>query len=281
MPDHGRARPQPTLLAVHAHPDDEATSTGGMLARYGAEGVRTVLVTCTNGELGDGPGGVKPGDAAHDPAEVARIRRAELERSCEILAVTELELLGFADSGMAGWPQNNDPRCFSSRPLSEGVELLAPLIEHYRPDVVVTYDADGYYGHPDHIQAHRVTVAALEALGQGAPRLFHPVTAQSDWHRWPQLVADAGIEWELPSEPMRSMAYPDGELAAVVDCRPYAGRAYAALAAHASQAENTPFLRFGVERFGELFGIESFAGAKPSGARGPLTDLFAAGALLS
>ena len=91
-----------TLMAVHAHPDDEAISTGGILARYSAEGVRTVLVTCTNGELGDAPGGIKPGEPGHDESVVVPLRRQELEASCEVLGVTNLELLGYHDSGMDG-----------------------------------------------------------------------------------------------------------------------------------------------------------------------------------
>ncbi len=104
-----------TLMAVHAHPDDEGSTTGGVLARYADEGVRTVLVTCTNGELGDGPGGAKPGEPGHDTAEVVGLRRKELEESCRVLGVEHLELLGYHDSGMMGWPQNEArslaPRC--------------------------------------------------------------------------------------------------------------------------------------------------------------------------
>src|ERR1700676_4671581 len=95
-----------TLMAVHAHPDDEASSTGGVLARYASEGVRTVLVMCTDGAYGDGPHGGKPGERGHDPSAVARMRLAELAESCAILGVTDLELLGYADSGMMGWPSN-------------------------------------------------------------------------------------------------------------------------------------------------------------------------------
>ena len=107
-----------TLMAVHAHPDDEAIGTGGILARYSAEGVRTVLVTCTNGELGDAPGGVKPGEPGHDEAVVVPLRRKELEASCEILGVDHLELLGYHDSGMAGWPQNDAPGSFWRTPVA-------------------------------------------------------------------------------------------------------------------------------------------------------------------
>lgn len=105
-----------TLMAVHAHPDDEATGTGGVLARYAAEGIRTVLVTCTDGGCGDGPGGAKPGDPGHDPAAVALMRRQELEASCEALKISDLEMLDYADSGMIGWPSNDAPGSFWQTP---------------------------------------------------------------------------------------------------------------------------------------------------------------------
>ena len=92
-----------TMMAVHAHPDDEASSTGGVLATYAAQGIRTVVVTCTNGEFGDAQGGVKPGQDGHDEQAVARQRLAELRESCAILGVTDLELLGYHDSGMPDW----------------------------------------------------------------------------------------------------------------------------------------------------------------------------------
>src|SRR5664279_5150945 len=123
---------RPTLMAVHAHPDDEATGTGGILARCAAEGMRTVLVTCTDGGCGDGPGGVKPGEPRHDPGAVAELRRAELEASCAVLNVGHLELLGYADSGMAGWPQNDAPGSFWSTPVDAAAQRLAALIERYQ-----------------------------------------------------------------------------------------------------------------------------------------------------
>src|SRR5215471_14215846 len=110
-------KPPLTLMAVHAHPDDEAISTGGILAKYSAEGVRTVLVTCTNGELGDGPGGVKPGEDGHDEAEVAASRRRELEASCRALGVAHLEMLGYHDSGMEGWDANSATEAFANVPV--------------------------------------------------------------------------------------------------------------------------------------------------------------------
>ncbi|MDQ6782722.1 MAG: PIG-L family deacetylase, partial [Actinomycetota bacterium] len=170
--------PPLTLMAVHAHPDDEATSTGGILARYSAEGIRTVLVTCTDGACGDGPGGVKPGEAGHDRRAVIALRRVELEASCAILGVGHLELLEYRDSGMMGWPQNDEPGSFWTTPVDEAAGRLGALMEHYQPDVVVTYDPNGFYGHPDHIQAHRITMLAAEKTGIPA-KVYWPTIPRS------------------------------------------------------------------------------------------------------
>ena len=186
-----------TLMAVHAHPDDEAISTGGILARCSAEGVRTVLVTCTNGELGDAPGGIKPGEPGHDESVVVPLRREELEASCEVLGVSNLELLGYHDSGMEGWPQNEAAGSFWQTPVADAAGRLAALMRVYEPDVVVTYDENGFYGHPDHIQANRVTHAAIEAWG--APtKLYYTAMARSRLHGFHDIMAEAGME--LPDE---------------------------------------------------------------------------------
>src|SRR5277367_2819079 len=113
-----------TLMAVHAHPDDEATGTGGVLALCAAEGIETVLVTCTDGRCGDGPGGVKPGEPGHDPAQVVAMRQRELEASCEVLKITHLEVLGYADSGMMGCPTNGAPGSFWQTPVDDAATRL-------------------------------------------------------------------------------------------------------------------------------------------------------------
>ncbi|MGD0686942.1 MAG: PIG-L family deacetylase, partial [Streptosporangiaceae bacterium] len=108
-----------TLMAVHAHPDDESSSTGGVLAKYSAEGIRTVVVTCTNGEFGDAPGQVKPGQDGHDEAAVAKIRLAELRTACDLLGVSDLEVLGYHDSGMPEWDYKDRPDVFGNVPLAK------------------------------------------------------------------------------------------------------------------------------------------------------------------
>src|SRR5580693_4561233 len=182
-----------TLMAVHAHPDDEAIGTGGVLAHYANEGVRTVLVTCTNGELGDAPGGIKPEDPAHDPDVVVPLRRAELEASCQVLGVTHLELLGYHDSGMEGWAQNEAPGAFWNTPVAEAGHRLAELMRTYQPQVVVTYDENGFYGHPDHIQANRITHAALDECGIPA-KLYYTAVARSVLRGFGEMMVEAGME---------------------------------------------------------------------------------------
>ena len=265
--------PPLTLMCVHAHPDDEAISTGGILARYAAEGIETVLVTCTNGELGDGPAGVKPGEPGHTAKEVVAFRLAELEASCAALGVRHLELLGYHDSGMMGWPQNDAPEAFWRADVGEAADRLAGLMARYRPQVVVTYDEHGFYGHPDHIQAHRVTVGAIERAGV-CDKLYYPAVPSSAIPRMAGLLAARGVH--LPAEIEDApFGTPDEEIGAVVDCAAVAAAKYASLSAHASQAENIFFLTLGPEVFGEVFSEEAFVRARDrTGRQGVEDDLF-------
>jgi LmbE family N-acetylglucosaminyl deacetylase len=268
-----------TLMAVHAHPDDEATGTGGVLARYAAEGIRTVLVTCTDGGCGDGPGGVKPGDPGHDPAAVALMRRQELEASCDVLKISDLEMLDYADSGMIGWPSNDAPGSFWRTPVEEGAARLAELMRHYRPDVVVTYDENGFYGHPDHIQAHRITMAALEMTAL-TPKVYWTTMPRSMMQRFGETMREFGEDMPEPdpaeAAAMAEIGLPDDEITTWVDTTAFSGQKFDALAAHASQGENIFFLKMGKERFGELMGLETFVRVKDAtNAAVPENDLFA------
>ncbi|MGW2254593.1 PIG-L family deacetylase [Kitasatospora sp. NPDC001660] len=276
-----------TLMAVHAHPDDEATGTGGILARYAAEGIRTVLVTCTDGACGDGPGGVKPGEAGHDPVAVAALRREELKASCQILGVSHLETLDYGDSGMMGWAANDAPGSFWSTPVAEGAARLADLMLHYRPDVVVTYDENGFYGHPDHIQANRITMAALERSGL-TPKVYWTTVPHSTMRRFFEAMHEFADEQERP-QPVETEAeaataageipeigLPDEAVTTWVDTTGFGGRKFDALLAHASQSENIFFLRMGEERFTDLMGLETFVRVRDTtDAPLPEDDLFA------
>ena len=168
--------PDLCLLTVHAHPDDEASKGAGSVARYHAEGVHTVLVTCTGGEVGEilNPAMDRPGVRER----LNQIRREELDAAAAIIGYDEVVLLGYRDSGMPGAPDNADPRSFAQAPLEEAVERLVAVIRRVLPQVVVTYPEDqSGYPHPDHLRSHEVTTAAFAAAGD------------------PQLYPDAGPPW--------------------------------------------------------------------------------------
>jgi LmbE family N-acetylglucosaminyl deacetylase len=263
-----------TLLCVHAHPDDESSSTGGVLRAYADEGVRTVLVTCTDGALGDSPDGATPDAEQHEPGEVAAYRAEELGTAARILGVTRLEMLGFPDSGMEGWPQNDAPGSFWSTPVDTAAQRLLPILLEERPQVIVTYDANGFYGHPDHIQANRITVAALAASGLTATLLYTAIP-KSAFKRFRAVMQEAGIEGPGSDGEDPPFGTPDEEIGIIVDIEAVADVKFDALSAHSSQTDDSFFLKMGRERFKELFRNEYFVRAQdPFGRTGVDHDLF-------
>src|SRR5215469_9698239 len=177
---HPGAGGQHGLLLVHAHPDDESIGTGATMAKYAAEGVPVTLVTCTLGELGE-------------------IIPAELAAACTALGVSDHRFLGgpgrWRDSGMAGLPDNDAPDCFWQADVAEAAADLAVIIRETRPRVVVSYDENGFYGHPDHIQAHRVAsrgarlAADPAAAVTGEPWRVTKFSRPPCRARWPRLTA--------------------------------------------------------------------------------------------
>jgi LmbE family N-acetylglucosaminyl deacetylase len=262
-----------TLMAVHAHPDDEVISTGGTLARFAQEGIRTVIVTCTDGSQGFGPGGVLPGQPGHDLDAVAATRRHELNRSCEALGVSHLETLGYRDSGMAGWAGNDEPAAFCNASVDEPAAAVADLIRRYEPQVLITYDANGGYGHPDHIQAHRVATAAV-ALAGGVSRTYHTARSQRQAERLAELRRR--LQPDRPGRPPRAMprGVPEERITAVIDTRPYLAQKRAALLAHASQLADTIWVKASEQDFEELFGHESYTRLDAAPGAPAETDLF-------
>ncbi|MFF5702164.1 N-acetyl-1-D-myo-inositol-2-amino-2-deoxy-alpha-D-glucopyranoside deacetylase [Streptomyces sp. NPDC012794] len=193
--------PARRLLLVHAHPDDESINNGVTMAKYAAEGAHVTLVTCTLGEEGE----VIPADLAHlapdrDDA-LGPFRAGELAAAMKELGVADHRFLGgagrFRDSGMMGAPQNDRPGSFWSAGLDEAAGYLVEVIRELRPQVLVTYDPDGGYGHPDHIQAHRVAMRGAELAADAAYRpglgAAHAI-AKVYWNRVPVSVVEAGFE---------------------------------------------------------------------------------------
>jgi N-acetyl-1-D-myo-inositol-2-amino-2-deoxy-alpha-D-glucopyranoside deacetylase len=256
-----------TLMAVHAHPDDEAIGTGGVLARYAAEGLATVLVTCTDGAVGEI---VDPTVAT--PENLVEVRAEELRTASALLGVTALHCLGYRDSGMMGTPENDDPRCFWRADLNEATGRLVAVIRQHRPQVVVTYDENGFYGHPDHIQTNRVAVAAFHAAGDPArypeqglapwapSKLYYTAVPISRMLAFGRRLRELNIEAPFSDEPGElEFGTPDERIVAAVDARAYAQQKRAALAIHRSQVgPETFFLLLPPPVWEETMGTEYF-----------------------
>jgi len=234
-----------SLLLVHAHPDDESIGTGATMARCGAAGVGVTLVTCTLGEMGE----IIPPSLAHlGPEALGEYRIGELRAACAALGVTDHRFLGgaghFRDSGMMGTPANEDPRCFWRASVDEAAGFLVPVIRETRPSVIVTYDANGFYGHPDHIQAHRVTRRAYELACDPAVTSLY-ATAAPDF---------AGVTTRI-------------------DVTAYLGAKFAAMRAHATQITVTePFFALSNNIRHEVPDVECYTLLAGPGGTG--TDLF-------
>ena len=268
-----------TLMAVHAHPDDEASSTGGVLATYSDQGVRTVVVTCTNGEFGDAPGGIKPGQDGHDEQEVAQLRLTELRESAKILGVTDLEPLGYHDSGMPDWDYKDRPDAFCNIPTADVAARIGGLIERYRPQVVITYDNQSPYQHPDHMHASEAAVAAVAATGIPA-KLYLVAMRGSDfqkiWDVLRELGEDVPDTRNITPEMRQQMAESEQRITTTIDIRPVLSRKRDALFAHGSQIRESWFSKIPPDLAEATFGRESFIRVSDTtGAPVPEDDLFA------
>ncbi len=261
------------LMAVHAHPDDECITTGGLLARSAADGIRTVLVTCTDGAVGE----ISDPSLA-TPENLVEVRAAELDESVRILKVSRLRKLGYRDSGMAGTDDNQHPESFHQADFQGAVAKVVDIMREERPQVVVTYDENGGYGHPDHIRAHQVAVAAFDAVASEpwAPkRLFYTVIPRSAFTRFAEVVRAAGIEvpFSETNEPP-PFGVDDDRITSTLDVSDYVQQKRESLVAHRTQmGENMFFMRLPAPIFGQLFSQEFFQLVRGP-AEGAETDLF-------
>jgi LmbE family N-acetylglucosaminyl deacetylase len=244
-----------------------------------------VLVTCTNGEFGDAPGRVKPGEPRHDPDDVAQLRLRELAQATAALGVTHVETLGYRDSGMHGWPQNEHPDAFHAQPDHVVVPRLVELMERYRPQVVVTYFDNSGYNHPDHLKAHVVTRKAVDASGIPS-KLYLIARPRSYRERMREIAEQFGVEMpqlptpppdsDRPDRPPRPFGVDDELITTRIDGSAYAAHKRAALGAHLSQLDGSFFLTFPDEAFPLAFGTETYIRElDTTGAPLPEDDLFA------
>jgi len=231
-------RAHPRLLFVHAHPDDETLTTGGTIAHYISRGADVRVVTCTLGEEGEVIGERYAQLAVDHADQLGGYRIAELTRALAALGVDGPRFLGgpghWRDSGMAGTSPRHHPR-FIDADLSEAGGLLAAVIDEFRPHVVVTYDPDGGYGHPDHIQTHRVTTAAVAAASWRVPRFYWTVMATSAMRTGLLTMGDVPDGWTRVTIDEVPFGYPDDRIDVAVDAGDGLDAKVAALRAHATQ----------------------------------------------
>lgn len=252
-----------TLVCFHAHPDDEAIATGGTMARAHDEGHRVVLVIATDGRHGEVPDDLEPGET------LVERRRAETERSAEVLGIDRVVHLGYADSGMTGWEENGHDGSFWRAGLDEAAGRLAEVLLAERADVLTTYDWHGVYGHPDHIKVHQVGARAAELVRASSAGL-RVLEATVNRDALVRLAAAArpddsatgpALEFdpEAPADDGNPFGSPESEIAVEVDVAAYTGRKRAAIAAHRSQVSDSAFfLTLDDEAFAAAFGREWF-----------------------
>lgn len=268
-----------SALAVFAHPDDETAACGGALAMLAARGYRTILVCATRGELGE----------ISDPELATReslpqVREAELRAAASALGISEVRFLDYRDSGMAGSAGNRDPRAFINQPAERVVERLAALMEDLRPEIVITFDPAGGYGHPDHIAIHRHTTAAFRRLlekpvGWRPAGLYYSVFPRSMAERMMEEIRSSGQGTEAMTG-MLELAVPDDQVDLWLDVGPVVERKLEAFRAHRTQfGPESPLGRAVASgAAADFFGRECFTQAWPPAAEGnPLQDALGGG----
>ena len=259
-----------TLVSFHAHPDDEAIPTGGTLAKAAKDGHRVVLVFATKGEHGEVE------DGFLDPGESLSSRREqETLRSAEILGASRVEFLGYVDSGMMGTPENDAADSFWQADVEEAATKLAEILREENADVLTVYDDHGVYGHPDHIQVHRVGVRAAELAGTG--RVYES-TGNRDALLGGLLEArDMGVEMpgDLDPDAFADFGVTDAEITTEIDVTDFLDVKRASMRAHASQiSEASFFLSIPDEFFARGFGQEWYIrrGERPAQRESSLFD---------
>jgi len=276
------------LLTVHAHADDESITMGGTLALCADRGIRTAVVCCTDGQLATIYAADMPEEETRP--RLGEIRREELRRACAALGVDEVHFLGYHDSGMAGEASNDAPDSFWKADLHQAVGRLVERIRDFRPHVVVTYDANGGYGHPDHIQAHRATLLAVEAAYQkklypeaGEPwrisKMYYTAFPASVARKAVELATQFGAPSPFGDTPPEELEFVtrDELVTTFVACGEQIERKQRALRAHHSQiTEEFPLLVMPAELIRDHFPHEHYQLVWSSvPTRLPEDDLFA------
>ncbi len=256
-----------TIVFFHAHPDDESIQTGGTMARAVAEGHRTVLVLATRGELGEVAEGVLAAGES-----LGERRTVEAIRSAAVLGAGRVEFLGYRDSGMVDLDSNNDPEAFWMADRAEAAERLAEILRDEAADLLIAYDDEGGYGHPDHIQVHRVGHAAGHLTGT---RVIEATMNRDALRRLIAESREQGMDFgdEAPRDDS-SFGKPEDVITHTVDVSAFVAEKKQSMRAHSSQIDDSSFFMvMPDEAFAAAFGQEWFIDpASPRAPDAPMRD---------
>lgn len=254
------------LMAVHAHPDDESLSTGGTLAKYADDGVETVLVCATKGEEGEI---LNP---SLDPSvlldDITQVRMKEFDEACRILNISRVFFLGYRDSGMEGRASNDHPEALRNADLEQATERLVRIIREVRPQVIITYNEKGVYGHPDHIAVNRITVSATRASGDHSrypqmpwppwspKKLYYTAIPRSRLLKMRKIMEERAEEFDFDIE---FLSTPDEMITTRIDVSRYIDQKFKAIFSHKSQIGPRSFVSRMSDPFRrEALGTEPF-----------------------
>lgn len=268
------------LLAIFAHPDDETFGVGGTMAAYRDRGIPVTMISATRGEVGE----ITPGTGA-TPETLGQFREQELRDACAILGVADVRFLDFRDSGMAGTPENDDPRCLHRAEPERVIEPLVRAIRELRPDVVATWDASGGYGHPDHIAVHHHATAAYHAAADASryadagaafrPRaLYYNVIPVDEFYKLAEELRKRGVDMgEAPGGNENMASLPRIQANCVIDVSAQYERKRRALLAHRTQISDTEvFANLPADLAMRFFGREWFHRVDPPVRDGEMLD---------
>ena len=274
MPDTQRDFSSLRVLTAFAHPDDEGFSCGGTLAMLANLGAKITMVCVTNGDVGE-----ISDPALATPQTLAHVRQEELRQAALVTGVTDVRFLGYRDSGMAGTEDNNHPNSLYQSPPDQVVGRLVAIIREVRPDMIITHDPTGGYGHPDHVTTYSHVTQAFALAGDGAAHPPRPVSEDQPWttrllyyacfprsvvRRMWQEMREAGVTPPFASLEEESLGSPDEDVTTVVNVGAYVGTKLASLACHRTQMDpNGPFALLPEETSQQLMSTEYFTLAVP------------------
>ena len=245
-----------SIVCIHAHPDDEALFTSGVSAHYAELGFDVTLITCTNGSLGRDDKGREGNDPEHNTEWTIATRAQELEKAAKLAGFSRVFNLGYDDSGLPEWEQFSNPKAFVNADFEEASQKMGAIINEVQGTVLITYDENGFYGHPDHIMANRVTGRAAY-LALCPQRIYYPVMPQRIMQEFLPAAKAKGLE--LPECILRAVTdTPDDFVDTTMDVRKFAKVKQQAILTHASQIDNGDIATMDEELFMLLFGTEYY-----------------------